>query len=324
MSKFNFNLAKLNQLDRYNDFFAELVVNDVADFENPKNNAIYFVNDQKFVKPSKIHSSLILSRPNVDYSFLDKSNFIYECENPRLEYAIILNFILKKSSNKEYKVRDDTSIIGKNAVIGENTIIEPGAFIDEGVVIGSNCLIQSGARIYPGVNIGNQTVVGANTTIGLDGFAVEKDEEGNSYRIPHLGGVLIGDRVIISSLCNIHAGTINPTVIENYVQLDSLVHIAHNCHIRESVFIAASAEISGSVLVENGVFVGPNTSIINKISIGSNSIIGLGAVVTKSFSANSTIAGNPADHTYNLAKKSRSLKKVFARIENTSEGLEID
>ena len=66
--------------------------------------------------------------------------------------------------------------------------------------------------------------------------------------------------------------------------------------------ITACAEISVSVSIGNNVWLGPNSSIIDNISIADNSFIGIGAVVTKSISEPGVYAGNPA-------KKLRSFKK---------------
>jgi len=51
---------------------------------------------------------------------------------------------------------------------------------------------------------------------------------------------------------------------------------------------------SGFVVLEEGVFVGVNAIILRNVTIGRNSIIGAGAVVTKDVPPNSIVAGNPA------------------------------
>ena len=55
-----------------------------------------------------------------------------------------------------------------------------------------------------------------------------------------------------------------------------------------------TVNISGEVLMEECVYVGTGAKIINQINIGSNSIIGAGAVVTKDIPPNSTAVGIPA------------------------------
>lgn len=50
----------------------------------------------------------------------------------------------------------------------------------------------------------------------------------------------------------------------------------------------------GAPTLADGVDVGANTVIIGPVSLGKNSIVGAGAVVTTSIPANSTAVGNPA------------------------------
>ncbi|MBE5875885.1 MAG: acyltransferase [Lachnospiraceae bacterium] len=51
---------------------------------------------------------------------------------------------------------------------------------------------------------------------------------------------------------------------------------------------------SGKVIIKDNVFIGMNATILKNITVGENSIIGVGAVVTKDVPANSVVAGNPA------------------------------
>jgi acetyltransferase-like isoleucine patch superfamily enzyme len=47
-------------------------------------------------------------------------------------------------------------------------------------------------------------------------------------------------------------------------------------------------------LVKNGVSIGSGSTILSKVTIGENAIIGAGSVVTKDVPANVIVAGNPA------------------------------
>ncbi len=76
--------------------------------------------------------------------------------------------------------------------------------------------------------------------------------------------------------------------------------IAHDCIIEDFVTISPGANISGNVRLSMGSYVGANAcvlqgkSITEKLIVGSFSVIGAGAVVTKSIPDNIIVKGVPA------------------------------
>lgn len=314
--KFNISISEfINNISEYEvKFNKDFFLYDVSSLNQPKSNSLMFINkgsDLRNMRNVKeclliVDKSLSVNIPNQEY------HAIITSMNPRLDYAIICEKLVNTYKyKKSFKEVQHSVYVENSSNIHSSVILEPNVFIDSDVNIGENTVIQSGVKIYSNVSIGSNCVIGANTTIGLYGFGVEIDNQGVSHRIPQLGGVIIGNGVNISSLCNIHAGTIDPTIIEDFVQLDSMVHIGHNCNIGESTLITACTEISGSVKLGNKCYIGPNSSLMNKITLGNNVVVGLGAVVTKSFDSDSVIAGNPADHTRNLKRKKEILSKLI-------------
>jgi UDP-3-O-[3-hydroxymyristoyl] glucosamine N-acyltransferase len=74
--------------------------------------------------------------------------------------------------------------------------------IEQNTRIGKNCKIQPG------------------TVIGADGFAYERLEDTFELeRFPHIGGVVIGNNVEISSNCSIARGSLSDTIIGNGTKL---------------------------------------------------------------------------------------------------------
>ena len=79
--------------------------------------------------------------------------------------------------------------------------------------------------------------------------------------------------------------------------LNRNVVIGENCRLRNSTTIGIKLGKDGRYkcpIIGNNVDVGANVVIIGDIDIGDNVVIGAGSVVTKSFSKNSIIVGNPA------------------------------
>jgi acetyltransferase-like isoleucine patch superfamily enzyme len=51
--------------------------------------------------------------------------------------------------------------------------------------------------------------------------------------------------------------------------------------------------VAGSVKIGKNVWVAPSSSILNKITVADNAVIGLGAVVLKDVAEGEVIIGNP-------------------------------
>ena len=58
--------------------------------------------------------------------------------------------------------------------------------------------------------------------------------------------------------------------------------------------IIANSMIGGSVTIKDNAWIAPSVSIMNQVSIGDSSVLGLGAVVIKDVEENNVMVGNPA------------------------------
>jgi len=116
---------------------------------------------------------LIVPENTVISSAIKESNKVLYSKNPRLDYAVILPFILgNQKMKRDYSTLPNIAVIGENVVIGKETKIEPFVFIDHDVTIGENCLIKSGAKIGSNVIIGNNLIIGENSVIGQNGLVL--------------------------------------------------------------------------------------------------------------------------------------------------------
>lgn len=172
--------------------------------------------------------------------------------------------------------------------------IAPSAVIEENVAIGDGTVIGPSAVIRSGTRIGRFCEIQAGAVIGEDGFGFERDSQMRPLRMVHLGGVRIGDHVLVGAMTAIARGALQDTVIEDYVKINNLVHVAHNCHIGRGTLIGACADLSGSLTIGANCWIAPNCSIRQKLVIGEDSTIGIGAVVVKDVASGTTVYGNPA------------------------------
>lgn len=227
---------------------------------------------------------------------LKKHLFMYS-KKPQLEYSRFANLFEKERLAQEKKLRWKISgngyFISEDCSVAEDAYVEPGCIIGPDVIIGKNARILAGTVIRH-TTIGDDFISNQNSVIGTSGFTMTEDEEGNKIRIPTLGRVIIGNQVEIGAHDNISCGSGGDTVIEDYVKLDALVYVGHDVHLCKNVVITAGVVIGGFDVLGEHAYVGINAALRNRINIGENAVVGMGATVTKSIESNITVVGNPA------------------------------
>jgi len=220
-------------------------------------------------------------------------------KNPRLYF---LNFVKTFFVEKDDPFVSPRSVVHSSVLIGERVTIGHGVVIEKNCKIGNNVTIDSNTVIKRGTIIGNNVVIGANNTIGGVGFGYEKNENGAYEALPHVGNVIIEDDVEIGNNTAIDRGVIGSTLIRRNVKIDNLVHIAHGVDLGENSLIIANSMIAGSTVIGRNVWVAPSASVLNKLVVGDDAVIGMGATVLKNVLPNQTVVGNPAKDLQSLKK----------------------
>lgn len=203
--------------------------------------------------------------------------------NPRLSLAKLMQLCIAEEKTN-FNIHPTVNIgvdcnissevnIAANCVIGDRVTINRGACIGAGVVIGSDCIIgestelKANVTLYKCVKIGKNTTIHSNSVIGSDGFGYANDAFGNWVKMPHVGGVLIGDNVEIGSNVSIDRGFMENTEIKNGVIIDNLVQVGHNVIIGEKTAIAGCVAIAGSANIGASCLIGGGSSIAGHIKI---------------------------------------------------------
>ena len=213
----------------------------------------------------------------------------YQCvvsNTPSFDFLKLTNWL---ESNVGFK--DLTSgIVSKSVSLGQNVVIESDVEIGEGTAIEHNVVIHAGTKI------GRNCIVRSGSVIGGQGYGFLSDDQGKQYRQLFFGGVILEDNVEVGYNCSLVSGSVESTVLSAGVKLDNLVHIAHDCHIVKYSTITAGVSFCGYVNVGRSVRMAPNSTVLQRLSIGDNAIIGLGAVVLRDVAPDSIIIGNPGKH----------------------------
>jgi UDP-3-O-[3-hydroxymyristoyl] glucosamine N-acyltransferase LpxD len=168
-----------------------------------------------------------------------------------------------------------------------------GAVVMPGAHVGAETTLHPGVVVYPGVRIGQRCIVHANAVIGADGFGFHATAQG-PRKLPHVGGVVIGDEVEIGALSSVDRGFLEDTVIGDGCKIDNQVQIAHNCVLGRFVLVAAQTGLSGSCTVGDGVQIGGQVGVVDHIHIGAGARLGAGTQILRDVPAGATMLGSPA------------------------------
>ncbi len=282
----------------------------IASISRPVDSSLIFatqLNEQSLAKVLNCSGCLVLLRDGVQDLArpLEDVHGIAFSDDPRYQFASLLDGLWDAGTWRGGFSWDSTRgvSIGRGVKLDSTAVIEPGVTISDGCEIMAGSYIMSGAKIGPNVHIGRRTVIRENAVIGGYGFGFARSEGKPSLRIPHIGGVRIGDDVEIGALTTVCSGTLDPTIVEDRVKTDDHVHIAHNCHIAVDVIVCAGVCLAGGCRIGAGTWLGPNCCTREKTVIGAHCFIGVGAVVTRAIDDDKRAFGNPGAHLLRVYPK---------------------
>jgi acetyltransferase-like isoleucine patch superfamily enzyme len=146
-------------------------------------------------------------------------------------------------------------------------------YISEDVKLGANVKLSKFINLY-GCTVGENTKIGAFVEVQKNAF-IGKNCKISSHTFI-CEGVTIEDDVFIGhSVAFINDSYPRATAAEGKLQTEADWKVE-------------------TTLVKKGASIGSGSTILANITIGENSIIGAGSVVTKDVPANTIVAGNPA------------------------------
>ncbi|MEE9294170.1 MAG: DapH/DapD/GlmU-related protein [Phycisphaerae bacterium] len=205
----------------------------------------------------------------------------------------------------------DDVVVGENVHIGHNVVIHEGAYIGAGTtiqdhtVIGRQPLSSSvatrPATCCPPIRIAQECIIGSHVVL--------------------YAGVVLQDRVMVADLASIREGSVikskasigRGVLVEYDTVVGERCKIQTGCHLTGNMIIEADVFFGGEVHTMNdkqldrdkglpmvgphikrGARVGGNATVLPGITVGFDSVVGAGAVVTKDVPDGTIVVGNPA------------------------------
>ena len=186
------------------------------------------------------------------------------------------------------------NIIYPNVIVGEDTLIEPPSIIgkpprgakpgDLALKIGKYGQIRPFSTIYAGSEIGDHFQTGQGVSIREENFIGSNVSVGTNSVLEF--GNSIGDFSRIHSNCFLEMVTIG-----KYVFVGPNVVFTDDPH---PMGCPHYKDCRGGPVVEDYARIGANSTILPGVTIGGNSLVGAGSVVTKDVPPGSVVAGSPA------------------------------
>lgn len=253
-------------------------------------NEVSFLENKKYVNDlSKTKAGAVLVKEEFAKD-VPEGTIVIICEEPYLTLAKLSKFFAPKvveTQGNDCIVGENTNImpnvyLGKDSKIGKNCTIMSGSFIGDNVSIGDNTIIYPNVSVYRDCTIGDDCIIHAGTVIGSDGFGFAHTQTGKYIKIYQNGNVTVGNDVEIGSNCCIDRAAFNSTIIGNGVRLDNLVHIAHNCVLKDGCILTGQVGLSGSTILNEYVIMGGQSATAGHLEVAPFTTIAARGGVTKS------------------------------------------
>jgi len=202
--------------------------------------------------------------------------------------------------------------ISDTALVGDGTVIMPGAYIGNHVSIGSNCIIHPRVTILDHCVIGNDVVIQAGTVIGSDAFYYNRktNREIHYRKMTSCGRVVIENGVEIGANCTIDRGVSHDTLIGAGTKIDNLVHIGHDTVIGKNCLFAGQVGIAGATTIEDNVILWGQVGVSKTLTIGKDAVVYAQSGVKDSIKGGKVYFGSPVEDAREKMKEFVWIKRI--------------
>lgn len=219
--------------------------------------------------------------------------------------------------------------IGPEVTLGAKTKIGAHAVIQGPGTIGEGSIIHPQAYIGPNTEIGSYCEIMPQACIGSEGFGFATSKKFEHHRIPQIGGVILGDRVRISSQTTVDRATLGYTRVGSGTKLDAHCHLGHNCELGENS-LAAGGFLSGGSSKFGKRFVGGGAAVAaDHVHVTDDVVVAGRSAITNDVTTRGEYGGYPLQSLRdslknlaqipNLVKMRRQIQKILKHLNLDAE-----
>jgi UDP-3-O-[3-hydroxymyristoyl] glucosamine N-acyltransferase len=289
---------------------SEKMIASAADISSAQAQQVTILNDVKFIKflENTKATACFTAQDNAQLD-IPAGMALLVCKDPEISFIKAVN-ILHPAKGFPAQIADRAVIaetaaladsvyiaefvsIGEQSQVGEGTDILSGVHVGNHVGIGKNCRIYPNVVIYDHTQIGDDVIIHAGTVVGADGFGYKQRNE-KHIKVPHVGHVVIENKVEIGANTCIDRGTFGETVIGEGSKIDNLVQIGHNNIIGKNVIICGQTGISGSCKIEDNVILAGSAGLADHVTIGHHAVVMARSGIASDVKECTQVFGSPA------------------------------
>lgn len=174
-------------------------------------------------------------------------------------------------------INPEATYISAEAMIGRDTVIQPGSMIEGTTVIGEDCIIGPNTQIIDS-RIGDRTAV--HSSVVRESAVAEDTAIGPFANIRPLSD--IGSHVKIGNFVEVKKSKLGNDTKVSHLSYIGDAEIGSNVNVGcGSITVNYDGKNKFQTIIEDDVFVGCNTNLVAPVKVGKGSFIAAGSTITK-------------------------------------------
>lgn len=174
-------------------------------------------------------------------------------------------------------INPSSTYISADAIIGSDTVLQPGCIIEGKSVIGEDCIIGPNSHIVDS-EIGNATTI--HSSVVLQSKVGHETAVGPFAHLRPSSS--LGDHVKVGNFVEVKKSNLGNHTKVSHLSYIGDAEVGDNCNIGcGTITVNYDGKNKFQTVIEDDVFVGCNSNLVAPVKLGAGSFIAAGSTVTK-------------------------------------------